>query len=249
MIQIVVNGVFAEDFKETNVRHVYRSFSRTFSIVPVGNGWGIISDMLFVTVVTDEILLVSEIGCELVYNFKINVLYSQESSKRFYALKAGSTSSKKNNFNGNNNVTMFMEDSEEMSGLESSYQPTATPNYPPPQYQQPPTFSSYQHSAPMNPQPQQTSLYQGVLQTPIMQNQQMTFQEQNNSAVTSVSSENAFQLNPQQSNTSFLTPTNVPDQPSMGVPINSVDDVNSNNLTMIKSFSSESGMNYKWAEK
>lgn len=142
-----------------------------------------------------------------------------------------------------------MEDSEEMSGLESSYQPSVTPNHPPPQYQQQSTFSSYQVSAPMNPQPQQTSLYQGSLQTPIMQNQQMTFQEQNNSAVTSISPANAFQLNPLQSNMSFLTPTHVPNQPSMEVPINSVDDVNSNNLTMIKSFSSESGMNYKWAAK
>lgn len=67
MIQIIVNGVFAEDFKETNIRHVYRSFSRTFSIVPVGTGWSIISDMLFVTVVSDEILLVSEIGFKFVY--------------------------------------------------------------------------------------------------------------------------------------------------------------------------------------
>jgi len=60
MIQIVLNGVFAEDFKETNHRHVYRSFCRTFCIVPVGSGWSIISDMLFVTIVTDELLLVSE---------------------------------------------------------------------------------------------------------------------------------------------------------------------------------------------
>lgn len=144
---------------------------------------------------------------------------------------------------------MFMEDSEEMSGLESSYQQSATSNYPPPPYQQQPTYSSYQLSTPINLQPQQTSLYQGSLQTPIMQNQQMTFQQQNNSALSPTAL--GFQLNSPQSNTSFITPTHVPMiQPSMEVPVNSINnDVNSNNLTMIKSFSSESGMNYKWAAK
>lgn len=61
MVQIVINGVFAEDFKETNIRHVFRSFCRAFSIVPVGSGWSIVSDMLFVTIVNDELLLVSEL--------------------------------------------------------------------------------------------------------------------------------------------------------------------------------------------
>jgi len=61
MVQIVLNGVFAEDFKETNYRQTCRSFCRTFCIVPVGSGWSIISDMLFVTIVTDELLLVSEL--------------------------------------------------------------------------------------------------------------------------------------------------------------------------------------------
>lgn len=60
MVQIVVNGVFAEDFKETNHRHVFRSFSRTFCIVPVGSGWSILNDTMFVTIVSDELLLVSE---------------------------------------------------------------------------------------------------------------------------------------------------------------------------------------------
>ena len=60
MVQIVINGVFAENFKETNYRNIYRSFCRTFCIVPVGSGWNIISDMLFVTIVTDELLIVSE---------------------------------------------------------------------------------------------------------------------------------------------------------------------------------------------
>lgn len=57
MVQVVVNGVFAEDYAE-NKRPLFRSFSRTFCIVPVGSGWSIISDMLFITTVTDEILIV-----------------------------------------------------------------------------------------------------------------------------------------------------------------------------------------------
>lgn len=59
MVQISINGIFAEDFKETNQRQVFRSFCRTFCIVPVGSGWSIMSDMLFVTVVNEELLLVS----------------------------------------------------------------------------------------------------------------------------------------------------------------------------------------------
>lgn len=61
MVQITVNGVFAEDFKETNIRQTFRSFCRTFCIVPVGSGWSILSDMMFITVVNDELLLVSEL--------------------------------------------------------------------------------------------------------------------------------------------------------------------------------------------
>ncbi|KAE9530577.1 hypothetical protein AGLY_011039, partial [Aphis glycines] len=64
LLQIVVNGVFAE---ETNDKHIFRSFCRTFCLVPVGSSWNIISDMLFITTVTDELLL--------------------ESSKQFHVLK------------------------------------------------------------------------------------------------------------------------------------------------------------------
>lgn len=58
-IQIVVNGVFAEDYKETHNRPVFRSFCRSFSIVPIGEGWSIMSDMLFVTLATEELSCVS----------------------------------------------------------------------------------------------------------------------------------------------------------------------------------------------
>lgn len=69
MVQIVINGVFAEDFIETNHRHIFRSFCRTFCIIPFGNGWSIISDMLFVTVVSDELLLVSKLVFFLFYSY------------------------------------------------------------------------------------------------------------------------------------------------------------------------------------
>ncbi|XP_060865132.1 nuclear RNA export factor 1-like [Metopolophium dirhodum] len=234
MVQIVVNGVFAEDFKETNYRHVYRSFCRTFCIVPIGSGWSIISDMLFVTTVTDELLL--------------------ESSKRFHIFKPKPVSSKKNNSNGNTNQngTMFMEDTDEMAGMESSssYQQPPTPSYPPPSYQQS-TFSSYQPS-PMTPpiNPQQPSPYQGGMQTSTPQIQQMA----------PAATENFQPDSQQQSNASFpmfntISPSTTASLPvnqlSTEVPVNLMRDTNANpdKLTMIKSFSNESGMNNEWAEK
>jgi len=264
MVQIVVNGVFAEDFKETNYRHVYRSFCRTFCIVPIGSGWSIISDMLFVTTVTDELLLVSEfVFC---FIFKYMELYKhfafQESSKRFHVFKPKPVSSKKNNSNGNTNQngTMFMEDTDEMAGMESSssYQQPPTPSYPPPSYQQS-TFSSYQPS-PMTPpiNPQQPSPYQGGMQTSTPQIQQMA----------PAATENFQPDSQQQSNASFpmfntispsttafptpSTPASLPvNQLSTEGPVNLMRDTNANpdKLTMIKSFSNESGMNNEWAEK
>ncbi|KAE9530486.1 hypothetical protein AGLY_010948 [Aphis glycines] len=46
LLQIVVNGVFAE---ETNDKHIFRSFCRTIYLVPVGSSWNIISEMFFIT--------------------------------------------------------------------------------------------------------------------------------------------------------------------------------------------------------
>lgn len=72
MIQITVNGVFAE----TNYRsHVFRSFCRTFVIVPVGSGWSIFSDMLFVTVASDELILVIIVFFELKLGFFIYIYF------------------------------------------------------------------------------------------------------------------------------------------------------------------------------
>jgi len=231
MVQIVVNGVFAEDYKENNVRKLFRSFCRTFCIVPVESGWRILSDMFYVTVVSDELLL--------------------ESSKRFYKPRPV----KKNNATGNNsnnNATMFMEDTDEMSGLElsspSSYQ---QPNYPTPSYQQH-TYTSY----PTNP-----PSYQEGLQTSVMQNQQTTFQQQNQSAEVAAASFHSQQssfptFNTTQTPTAFptsSTPAHMPaNQLSNEVSLNAIGDANdnsNNNLTMIESFSKESGMNHVWAKK
>ncbi|XP_060842102.1 nuclear RNA export factor 1-like isoform X1 [Rhopalosiphum padi] len=238
MVQIVLNGVFAEDFKETHCRHIYRSFCRTFCIVPVGSGWSIISDMFFITLVTKEILL--------------------ESSKRFHNFKPKPMSSKRNNCNGNTNqnVIMFMEDTGEIANMKllsfssSSCQHLPTPNYPPPTHPQT-TFSSYQSSpmtVPMNPQ-QLSSHKLGMLSsTP--QIQQMA----------PVATEN-FQLNSQhQPIASFptfntispLTTASFPvNQLSTEVPVNLISNVNANpdKMFMVKSFSNESGMNNQWAKK
>ncbi|CAH1731565.1 unnamed protein product [Aphis gossypii] len=236
MIQIVLNGVFAEDFKETNHRHVYRSFCRTFCIVPVGSGWSIISDMFFVTLVTDELLL--------------------ESSKRFHVFKPKPISSKRNNSHGNNNqnVTMFMEDTDEMTGMESSSssssQQQPTPSYPPPYYQQS-TFSSYQPSsmiAPMNPQ--QPSPYQGGMPISTPQTQQMapaaTVNFQPDSQQQPTTSFNMFNT------ISPSTPASFPvNQLSNEAPVNLTSNVNANpdKMSMVKSFSNKSGMNNEWAKK
>lgn len=58
MVQIVVNGVFAENVEENYPKYLFRSFCRTFCLVPDGSTWRILSDMLFVTVVSNEIIMV-----------------------------------------------------------------------------------------------------------------------------------------------------------------------------------------------
>lgn len=151
---------------------------------------------------------------------------------------------------------MFMEDTDEMSGMESSssYQQAATPNYPPPPYQQT-AFLSYQPTpglAPVNSQPPPS--YQGS-----MVNQQMTFQQQNNSAVAAAPPP-TFQSSSQQWGApqanafpASATPATVPVNQSLnGTSLNSMGGANANSdnrLTMIKSFSNESGMNDEWAKK
>ncbi|XP_016663786.1 nuclear RNA export factor 1-like [Acyrthosiphon pisum] len=241
MVQIVVNGVFAENFKITNYRNIYRSFCRTFCIVPVGSGWNIISDMLFVTIVTDELLL--------------------ESSKRFHVFKSKPVSPKIDNLNGNSNQngTIFMEDTEEMAGMESplSYQQPPIPRCPPPSYQQS-IFSSYQLSstAPINPQ--QSSPYQGCIHTSTQQVQQMApAATENSQPDLQHQSNSSFPIGDtiSPSTTAFPTPSTPASLPvnqfSTEVPVNLMRDTNANpdKMTMVKSFSKESGMNIEWAEK
>jgi nuclear RNA export factor len=165
-----------------------------------------------------------------------------------------------------------MEDNDEMLGMESlSYVASPTPNYPLPPYQQN-TFSSYQLSS-MNLQQQQQQLpplYQSSLHTSAMlnqsisnfqqSNQQISFQQQNHSVAVPSPSVN-FQSNPQQSNMAFPmsnstssgSPSVVPvNQQAKEVLLNLNNDANSNldtKLSMIKSFSDESGMNDEWAKK
>jgi hypothetical protein len=65
----VVNGVFAEEFNENHNCQVFRSFSRTFSLVPAVNCWIILSDMMFITLVSSELMEVSKLF--LVYFLKV----------------------------------------------------------------------------------------------------------------------------------------------------------------------------------
>ncbi|VVC38388.1 Nuclear transport factor 2,TAP C-terminal (TAP-C) domain,Nuclear transport factor 2, eukaryote,UBA- [Cinara cedri] len=239
-IQIVVNGVFAENFKETQQRPLFRSFCRAFCIVPFGSGWSILNDMLFVTEVNDD--------------------QYYESSKRFILPKSNLPNS--NAPDCSDNTSMVMEDSEEMTSikLSSSYQQDLTPNYPPPQYQQT-SFSTYPSSSiaeiPVFTQ-QQQPFYQEGLQMSLMQNPQQAYQ-QNNQLASSSTEPVSFQSIPQQLNNSFYmvnntTATTFPassiqipiltNQPSTEVSTNSDE-----KLTLIKNFSKESGMNNIWAKK
>lgn len=55
-----MNGVFAENYVETQQRPLFRSFCRAFGLVPFESGWSIFSDMLFITEVTDDQYYVSD---------------------------------------------------------------------------------------------------------------------------------------------------------------------------------------------
>lgn len=52
-----MNGVF----NEIDNKSVFQSFCRIFCIVPIGEGWRILNDMLFMTLVSDELLVVSKL--------------------------------------------------------------------------------------------------------------------------------------------------------------------------------------------
>jgi len=170
-------------------------------------------------------------------------------------------SSKTNNSNGNSdyNVTMFTEDSDKMAGMESSsfYQQPSKPSYPLPSYQQS-TFSSYQASSmTASIDSQQPFPYQGGMQTSTTpQNQLMmsaaTVPFQPDSQQQSTASFPVFNAITA-STTAFPTaPASLPvNQLLTEVPVNFImgANVNSDKLTMITSFSIESGMNNEWAKK
>ncbi|XP_025191697.1 nuclear RNA export factor 1-like [Melanaphis sacchari] len=218
MIQIVLNGVFAEDFKIYDFNPLYRSFCRTFCIVPFGNGWSIISDMFFITIVTDELLL--------------------ETSKRFNIFILNLESSERNNSdsNSNQNVSIFLKDTNKMTGIKSSLfgLQLPTPSYLPPSFKQS-TLSSYQPSpmfAPINSQ--QSSSHQGGMQT-------FTIPIQKMAPVATVN----FQPNSQQQPASSF---NVFNTISLSTALN-IASLPLNQLSMVKRFSNEFGMNNEQAKK
>lgn len=156
---------------------------------------------------------------------------------------------------------MFIDFSEEMSDMESStpYQLNSTPNYAPPQYQAN-TFSTSQSSS-MTAVPitleQRLPSYQLNLQTPIVQNQQQAYQQ--NNQLTALSTEpvpfqpnSSFYLFNNTSQITFpISSTNTPisgNQSSTEVSTNSSTNLD-DKLALIKKFSNESGMNNEWAKK
>lgn len=193
-------------------------------------------------------------------------LILQESSKRFYTYKAKPVP-KKQNTNGGNNASVFMEDNE-MCGVDllPSSSPVM-PNFQPSSYQQT-SISSYQSSSQVAMNTQQPPPYPGNMrQMPAMQNQQSSFQQQSHLVGTSAAG--SFQSNQPESNVhnaSFSPLVNSPafltnSTPAPHVPINQLSTevhrnvinnstANSNHkLVMIKNFSNESGMNHEWTKK
>lgn len=163
---------------------------------------------------------------------------------------------------------MFIEDSEEMTGLEESpsqCHQDSTPNYSSLQFQQA-TFSTSQSpsmtAVPINSQQQQPPSYHTSLPISVVHNQQQVYQ-QNNQLAASSAEPVSFQSTPQQINSSFYmfnntSPTTFPassahtsmpaNQPTIESPTDS--NVTSNDkLILIKKFSNESGMNTEWAYK
>lgn len=156
---------------------------------------------------------------------------------------------------------MFMEDNDEMGGIESSsFLQSPTPNFAPPPYQPTASFPAYQPTIPMNAQ--QPPPYPGSSQMSTMQNQSTDFQPQNQPTQTAATT---LQSNSQLLNASFSPGFNAAAFPtssglapvsnnqfSGGVTLNSIGDANANSdskLAMIKSFSNESGMNDEWTKK
>lgn len=163
-----------------------------------------------------------------------------------------------------------MEDTDDSPYMEasSSYQQMATPNYPPPSYNQSIQQSSFQ-SSPMSssmnqPPPYQSSHASLGQPTFQQQNQLVSFQTQNQPIAITPAETVTFQTT-QQSNASYpmfnnSTPSSNPasstsivdNSVKQQLSLTTVSDSNTNSdtkLNMVKSFSNESGMNTEWATK
>ncbi|XP_050527451.1 nuclear RNA export factor 1-like isoform X2 [Daktulosphaira vitifoliae] len=222
MVQIIVNGVYVEDF-DLHKRMTIRSFCRTFAIVPVGSGWSILSDMLFVTLANNELYM--------------------ETSKRMYVPRPNQGKKSNSNGNNNNSGSMFMDDYDDMGDIDSVYSipQTATPNYPPTYNHA--IFTDFQ-SSPM-PTPS--------IQPPSYQAPQ-TFQSDHLNTLQQNTTQEAFQLNIQQtsqsSNPFYNSSATTSDMNKNQSEVNSVvANTSSEKIAMIKRFANDSGMNDEWAER
>lgn len=148
---------------------------------------------------------------------------------------------------------MFVEDNDEMGGIESSFQQFGTSDYAPPPPYQPTAFPVYQPSMSVNPQ--QPPPYPGSAQMSTMQNQSANFQNHPEPCAAATLQSDSQLLNASFSPATFPTSSSlasVPNNPlDGGASFNSIGNANSDNekLAMVKSFSNESGMNDVWAKK
>ncbi|XP_022175908.1 nuclear RNA export factor 1-like isoform X2 [Myzus persicae] len=149
IIQVIVNGVFAEEFNENHNYQVFRSFSRIFCLVPAVNGWIILSDMMFVTLVTSEL--------------------AAESTKRFYIFEPTIANNTYNRDSLQTKIEDTLPDVLSTLGFKTTI-PNCSPST---------SFLSKQLSPFSSPKnAQQTSDCQTDFQTSIIQNLQSSHQQQ-----------------------------------------------------------------------
>ncbi|XP_060841874.1 nuclear RNA export factor 1-like [Rhopalosiphum padi] len=231
IIQVVVNGVFAEEFNENHNCQVFRSFSRTFSLVPAVNCWIILSDMMFITLVSSELM--------------------EESTKRFYVFKPSITNhtSNSNSFK----TTMLIEDTlpDVLSTLCCK---TTISNHPSSEYQKDSLLSN--NVSPLIPT--RNSEEKSTFHASVVQNLQSSRQQQHCLATPLTMITDSILSNSQQLNLPCLVPSEKlsipvfdtkPTEPELSTIPTKMISNSSNELLMIKRFSNESGMNDKWSKK
>ncbi|CAI6365160.1 unnamed protein product [Macrosiphum euphorbiae] len=232
IIQVVVNGVFAEEYNENHNYQVFRSFCRTFSLVPAVNGWVILSDMMLVTLVSSELMA--------------------ESTKRFYIFKPTMTNNTYNRTSLQTTIQDTLPDVLSTLGFKTSI----------PKCPSSASFLSKELpplSLPRNPQ--QTSACQTNFQTSVIQNLQSSHQQQNPPAAETVGillNSQEFNSSCPMSNSKLSFPVNntkpikseyFTTSTKMHLNSDSNIDNTNNELLMIKRFSNETGMNNKWSKK